>query len=290
MHYYEHHIGDFMRDTAHLSALEECFYRRALDFCYLNEKPLPKETQQVMRRLRANNEEEMQAVKNMLADFFIETDDGFHQKRCDEEIARYHARGDSSRENGKKGGRPPKRKPNENPSETQSVNLGYENENLDVTHNNLNQQPLTNNQLNKKENASDEKTEGNLYVVPSRRVYEMFIGWKPEPELWAQTLKASQHLVKSDQFTDYTLAEFIRSNVGKDEKMESEWQRFYVNAVARGYVKPITDKPKSQKQPEPEIDYSKPQNLIVPVVYPYDPEERARQSAEMKRIRKEQGR
>lgn len=134
------------------------------------------------------------------------------------------------------------------------------------------------------------KDESHLYVAPTRRTYSLFDEWKPEPELWKETLKRSAHLVKPEQFTKYTLLEFIRLNVGKDEKMESEWQKFYVNAVARGYIKPMTDKPKSQKQPELEVDYSKPQNLIVPVVYPYDPEERARQSAEMKRIRKEQGR
>lgn len=144
----------------------------------------------------------------------------------------------------------------------------------------------------KEKSASEEKTESNLYVVPSRRTYEMFIGWKPEHVTWIQTLQVSQHLVKPEQFTDYTLAEFIRSNVGKDEKTENDWQRFYVNAVARGYVKPLAEKPKSPqaKQPEPEIDYSKPQNLFVAPDYRVDPEEKAFQIAEMKRIRKEQGR
>ena len=45
---------------------------------------------------------------------------------------------------------------------------------------------------------------------------------------------------------------------------------------------------KPTNQPETAIDYTKPQNLIKPIIYEYDPEERARQSAEMKRIRKEQ--
>lgn len=146
MHKYLHHIGDFMRDTVHLSTLEECFYRRALDFYYLNEKPLPKETQSVFRRLRAITEEERQAVLNVLSDFFTEEDDGFHNKRCDFEIAAYQSNADKNRENGKKGGRPPKNKPKENPEETQeetqSVYLGSENE----SQNNLNQEPLTINQ------------------------------------------------------------------------------------------------------------------------------------------------
>ena len=32
MYKYLHHISDFMVATAHLSPVEECFYRRALDF------------------------------------------------------------------------------------------------------------------------------------------------------------------------------------------------------------------------------------------------------------------
>ena len=142
MHKYLHHIGDFMRDTVHLSTLEECFYRRALDFYYLNESPLPKETQSVFRRLRATTEEEKQAVLNVLGDFFTEEEDGFHNKRCDAEILGYKANANKNRENGKKGGRPPKNQSNENPEETQSVNLGFENE----SQNNLNHKPLTINQ------------------------------------------------------------------------------------------------------------------------------------------------
>jgi hypothetical protein len=94
--------------------------------------------------------------------------------------------------------------------------------------------------INKKENASDileKQDESHLYVAPSRRTYAMFAEWQPEPKTWAAYLKMSSHIVKPEQFTKYTLLEFIRSNVGNGEKMESEWQKFYVNAIARGYIK-----------------------------------------------------
>lgn len=143
MHKYMHHIGDFLSDTVHLSPLEECFYRRALDFCYLNESPLPKITQQVYRRLRAITQEETQAVDVVLQEFFTEENDGFHNRRCDEEIRAYQENAHKSRTNGAKGGRPPKNKPKQNPDvnqeETSRVNLGFENE----TQNNLNHQPST---------------------------------------------------------------------------------------------------------------------------------------------------
>lgn len=156
-----------MVDTAHLSPVEECFYRRALDFYYLNEKPLPKETQSVFRRLRAITQEEREAVLIILQEFFIEEEDGFHNKRCDAEIATYQKIGDKNRENGKKGGRPPKKKPVENQNEGDSVNsensekpsgliLGSQNE----SQKNLNHKPLTDNQyIDSSSNTREENSQ-----------------------------------------------------------------------------------------------------------------------------------
>lgn len=142
MHKYMHHIGDFMRDTNYLTPLEECFYRRALDFYYLNEKPLPKETQTVMKRLRAITQEERDALILVLNDFFILEDDGFHNKRCDAEISIYQGNAVKNRENGKLGGRPKKNNNLENLEKTQVVIL----ENPNESQSKGNQQPTTNNQ------------------------------------------------------------------------------------------------------------------------------------------------
>ncbi|WP_339352171.1 YdaU family protein [Acinetobacter beijerinckii] len=183
MYKYLHHISDFVVDTTHLTPIEECFYRRAIDFYYLNEKPLPKETQSVFRRLRATTQEEKDAVLNVLQDFFFEQEDGFHNKRCDAEIAEYQQNASKSRENGKKGGRPRKNKPNENqdtsnsddlenPQETQLVILGYENE----TQNNLNRERITDNgkpDINSHTQTAGEKT------------------WIPNPEILLNVIRQS---------------------------------------------------------------------------------------------------
>lgn len=177
-----------MVDTAHLTPLEECFYRRAIDFYYLNEKPLPKETHSVFRRLRAITQEEREAVVNVLKDFFVEQEDGFHNKRCDSEIAEYHLNANKNRENGKKGGRPRKDKPSENQDEskpaksenleeTQSVILGSESE----TQNNLNRKPITDNRepninthtLGEVENSARENS------------------WSPNPEILFNVIRES---------------------------------------------------------------------------------------------------
>lgn len=115
MHYYTFNVGDYRKDTGHLSTLEHGIYRQLIDWYFLDEKPIPKETQTVMRRLRLVSDSDLQALQNVLADFFVLQDDGYHQGRCDLAIREYHARADKNKENGKRGGRPKK---------TQSVILG----------------------------------------------------------------------------------------------------------------------------------------------------------------------
>ena len=117
MHYYQFNIGDFSLHTNHLTLEEEAVYRRLLDFYYDTELPIPIETQPVIRRLRLGS---YQAVLDViLQEFFVKESDGWHNLRADIEIADYHAKGKTARENGSKGGRPKKN----SGSKTQSVIL-----------------------------------------------------------------------------------------------------------------------------------------------------------------------
>jgi len=70
VNYYRHHIGDYLRDTAHLSMLEDAAYRRMLDLYYMREQPLPAESKAVCRLVRARSPEECEAVETVLAEFF----------------------------------------------------------------------------------------------------------------------------------------------------------------------------------------------------------------------------
>lgn len=142
MNYYQHHIGDFMRDTAHLSPVEECFYRRALDWYYVNEKPLPLDLDQVNRYLRAKTKTDRTAIGIVLSDFFKKTASGFVHSRCEIELEKFRCKKDASRENGKLGGRPKKNNDLQNLGVSDGLELGL---NL-KTQNNLNHKPLTINQ------------------------------------------------------------------------------------------------------------------------------------------------
>lgn len=89
MNYYEHHLGDYIRDAGHLSMLEDGAYRRLLDAYYVREEPLPAPIKDVCRVARALSKAERAAVETVLREFFDLREDGWHHSRCDREIERY---------------------------------------------------------------------------------------------------------------------------------------------------------------------------------------------------------
>jgi uncharacterized protein YdaU (DUF1376 family) len=86
MNYYERHIGDYLKDTAHLSLLEHGVYTRLLDVYYIREQGIPDD--QAARLIGARSKEEREALGAVLQEFFTQRDGIWIQKRCDEEIAR----------------------------------------------------------------------------------------------------------------------------------------------------------------------------------------------------------
>jgi uncharacterized protein YdaU (DUF1376 family) len=97
MNYYEHHIGDFTQATAHLSFVEDAAYSRLIRKYYAEERPLPADIKAVQRLTGARTKEERQAIADMLHEFFHLEEDGWHNKRCDAEIARYRGKQEKAR-------------------------------------------------------------------------------------------------------------------------------------------------------------------------------------------------
>lgn len=131
MNYYNRHIGDYAKQTAHLTFAEDGAYNRLLDYYYATEEPLTLDMQALYRKVRARSKPEQQMIDRLLVEFFNKRDDGWHKNRCDEEIEKYKKKADANRENGSHGGRP--RKPNDNPTETQSVSKDNPNHNPNET-------------------------------------------------------------------------------------------------------------------------------------------------------------
>jgi uncharacterized protein YdaU (DUF1376 family) len=88
VNYYEHHLGDYMRVTTHLSIVEDGVYRRLLDAYYIRERALPIDVKECCKLARATSKNEREAVAYVLREFFQLQDDGHHQGRADKEIAR----------------------------------------------------------------------------------------------------------------------------------------------------------------------------------------------------------
>jgi len=97
VNYFELHIGDYAEATGHLSMLEDGAYWRLMRKYYAKEKPLPADVAEVQRLAGARTKEEKLAVQAVLRDFFDLRDDGWHNKRCDEDIVAFQA-GEPERE------------------------------------------------------------------------------------------------------------------------------------------------------------------------------------------------
>lgn len=97
MNYYKFHVGDYRRDTAHLSLIEHGIYRQLIDQYYLSESPLP-EIPKLMRSLSIRNADDERSLGNVLSDFFELTEDGYIHKRCDLEIDAFHQKSTKAKE------------------------------------------------------------------------------------------------------------------------------------------------------------------------------------------------
>lgn len=97
VNYYEHHIGDYAEATAHLSFVEDAAYSRCIRKYYASEAPLPADVKAVQRLVGARSRDEKAAVDTILREFFTLTEDGWHNARCDEEIARYQDKRSSAK-------------------------------------------------------------------------------------------------------------------------------------------------------------------------------------------------
>jgi uncharacterized protein YdaU (DUF1376 family) len=102
MNYYKRHLGDYARDTGHLTALEHGIYGLLLDWYYANEKPIPADKAE---RIARGNPKETQTV---LSEFFKLTLDGWRHSYADRIIREYNIRAERNRQVGKLGGRPAK--------------------------------------------------------------------------------------------------------------------------------------------------------------------------------------
>lgn len=172
MHYYTRHIGDYARETGHLTAEEHGAMTLLLDRYHLKEEPIAHD--QAARIAKV----EQPIVDRLLAEFFVRDGNVWRHAGADAAIAKYQANKEVNRENGKKGGRPkssdkPKKKPEKTQPDTESgaeqnpavIPSGGPEESESKPGDNPNQEPSTINQ----EQSPPTPQEGEAAAPPRKR-------------------------------------------------------------------------------------------------------------------------
>lgn len=96
MNFFKLYIGDYQRDTAHLSVTEHGAYLLMLQHYYATEKPLPT-GKALHRMLRAQDKAEREAIDAVAAQFWRETEHGLVNNRADVEITKAGAQAETNR-------------------------------------------------------------------------------------------------------------------------------------------------------------------------------------------------
>ena len=151
MHYYQHHIGDFIKDTSFLTNEEVGIYMKLLWIYYDTESPLPNSMFELSMKVNGRDKEEI--ISRLLGMFFTLEGERWHHKRCDKEIAHYHQQLEAASKAGKASAA--KRAMNKRSTDVQQ-SFNDRTTNVQPTNN---QQPITNNQqpIIKKSSASSLK-------------------------------------------------------------------------------------------------------------------------------------
>lgn len=142
MHYYPHHIGDFIADTARLSDSQCMAYLRLIWRYYDTEKPLDNDPESLAFTIGAS----VQDVNLILKHYFILDGDVWRKTRCDAVISEYHGKADKARKSAE--ARWNNAKSKQSKSE-RNANASPDNANEPEI--DANQKPITNNQEPNKE-------------------------------------------------------------------------------------------------------------------------------------------
>jgi uncharacterized protein YdaU (DUF1376 family) len=158
MHYYQHHIGDFLRDAGSLPNEALGAYMRLLWRYYADESPIQGEPEDIAFDLSTSPE----TVRQLLRRYFCQTAEGWRHSRCDREIEQYRRKADKASASAKA------RWANANAMRTHSER------NANETVSDANQEPITNNQERAKDIDSSTEESSPAEAGPSRVIAEAY--------------------------------------------------------------------------------------------------------------------
>lgn len=106
VNYYPRYPAHYVAKTLHLTMEQDGAYTRLLDWCYMNEMPVPDDAKYIIAR--AMSQSEKRAVNLVLSAFFSLENGSWFNGRTTEEIQTAQPKIAAARANGRKGGRPKK--------------------------------------------------------------------------------------------------------------------------------------------------------------------------------------
>lgn len=195
VNYYERHLGDYARDTGHLSMVEHGAYTLLLDRCYATEQGIPQD--QAYRIARARTKEEREAVDVVLAEFFT-LQDGVHvQRRVQGEIEKARHRIEAARSNGRNGGRP-RKKPTGFSNETQEKPTGFSLGSVSETQSKALQTPSTSSEAKASGADAPQQPSGQQPPDPKKALWDLgvsILGEKSRPVIGAACKRVGEQRV-----------------------------------------------------------------------------------------------
>jgi uncharacterized protein YdaU (DUF1376 family) len=236
LNYYERHIGDYLKDTAHLSLLEHGVYTRLLDVYYTREGGIPAD--QAARLVGARSQEERDALEIVLREFFVLADGVYQQTRCEREIERFRAKSQKAKESiNKRWEKVRAEEATNNERTTDEVRTLYERTTNDIHRAPVpsNQSPVTSNQTPDIEAQQAAPPEKHARPRGTRLSAE----WTPDDELfdWAKTARPDLDMRETiEMFRDYW-----HSKPGKDG-VKLDWSLTFRNWVRAQRPTPVVKK------------------------------------------------
>ena len=82
------YTGDYLRDTQHLTCSEHGIYIKLLMHCWDQRGPAPLDERKLCGIVNARSGDELEALRRVLAEFFVRMEDGHYNHRMQREIER----------------------------------------------------------------------------------------------------------------------------------------------------------------------------------------------------------
>lgn len=81
------YTGDWIRDTLHLSPSEQGIYFRLVMHCWDQQGPAPLDERRLCGIVNARSGDEIEALRRVLAEYFVRTDDGYFNTKVERVLA-----------------------------------------------------------------------------------------------------------------------------------------------------------------------------------------------------------